>query len=183
MHVGQAEIAPAVPERQLRVIQSEQVQDRRVEIVDVAFVLGHLHSVIVRLAVYHPALHSASGQPRRESVGEMAAPVIAFRRGRAAKLGRPHDQRLDEQSARFQIADQPRDGLVNIARQRLVRLHIAVRVPILRRAHVNQFDETHAVFDHSPRDQSLPAEASGLPALQPVKLQRRVGTDPGFRFR
>src|SRR5262249_62127724 len=99
------------------------MQDRRVEIMNVAFVLGHFHSEIVGLAVYNSAFDAAASQPRRESVGEMAAPVIAFRRGRASELSSPYDQRLIEQSARLQIADQPRDGLVNIARQRLVSLH------------------------------------------------------------
>src|SRR5262249_47536387 len=101
MYIGQAEIAPAVPEGQPGVIESEQMQDRRVEIVDVAFVLDHFHSVIVSLAVSHSALDAAAGQPRRERVGEMAAPVIALRRWRAAEFRRPNDQRLIEQPARF----------------------------------------------------------------------------------
>src|SRR5262245_21322661 len=100
----------------------------------------------------------------------MAAPVIALRGGRAAEFRRPHDQRLVEQAARFQVSDQTGDGLVDIARQRLVSLHIAVRVPILRRADVYQFNESHAAFYHSTGDYRLPSEAGGLPALQPVKL-------------
>src|SRR5262249_61783753 len=111
------------------------MQDRRVEIMNVAFVLGHFHSVIVGLAEYNSAFDAAASQPRRESVGEMAAPVIAFRRGRASELSSPYDQRLIEQSARLQIADQPRDGLVNIARQRLVSLHIGLGAPVSCRAH------------------------------------------------
>src|SRR5262247_4524846 len=75
MHVGQTEIAPAVPEGQPGVIESEQMQDGRVEIVDVAFVLDHFHSVIVGFAVSHSAFDSAAGQPRRVGVGEMASPV------------------------------------------------------------------------------------------------------------
>src|SRR5215468_3378186 len=105
-------------ERQFRVVESEQIQNRRVEIVDVALVLGHFHTVIIGLTVNNSTFDAAAGQPRRESVGEMAAPVIAFRRGRASELGGPYDQSPVEQSARLQIADQSRDRLVNIARQR-----------------------------------------------------------------
>ena len=39
VHVGQPEVAALEPERQLRVIEAEQVQDRRVQVVDVDLVL------------------------------------------------------------------------------------------------------------------------------------------------
>ena len=75
-----------MPEGQLRVIESEQMQNRRVEIVYMAFVLDHFHSVIVGLAINHSALDAAAGQPRREGVGVMAAPVIADCYAAAADL-------------------------------------------------------------------------------------------------
>src|SRR5262245_37417486 len=98
----------------------------------------------------------------------MASPIIALRRWRAAEFRSPHDQRLVEQSARFQVADQTGDGLVNVARQRLVRLHIPMGVPVLRCADVYQFNKPYASFDHSAGDYGLPSEACSLPALQAV---------------
>src|SRR6266542_5550920 len=105
----------------------------------------------------------------------MASLVITLRGRCAAEFRRPHDKSMVEQAARFQIADQTGNGLVYIARQRLVRLHIAMGVPILRRADVYQFNEPHAAFDHSAGDNGLPPEASSLPTLQPVKRERGVG--------
>src|SRR5262249_2632560 len=83
-NVRQAETATAVAKRQTGVIQAQQMQDRRVEIMNVALVLDHPHAVIVSLAVDHAGFDAAAGQPRRVGMGEMAAPVIALRRWRAA---------------------------------------------------------------------------------------------------
>ena len=46
-HVGQAEVAAGVAERQLLVVQPQQVQDRGVEVVDVDGVLGDVDAVVV----------------------------------------------------------------------------------------------------------------------------------------
>ena len=64
MHVGQAVIAPGMTEGQLFVIQSELMQDRGVEIVDVYAVFGYSNPMFVGRAVDDAAFHPTSGQPR-----------------------------------------------------------------------------------------------------------------------
>ena len=63
VNIGQPEVATPVSERQPRVIEPEQMKNRRMEIMDMHFVFGDLHSIIIRLAVDRPASHSSAGQP------------------------------------------------------------------------------------------------------------------------
>ena len=50
-HIGQAKVPARIPIRQPFVIQSEQMQDRRVQIVHVDFVLNGVMAILVGLAV------------------------------------------------------------------------------------------------------------------------------------
>ena len=51
--VGQAEVAAAVAVRQLLVVEAHQVQDRRVQVVDVDAVLDRVEAELVGRAVDH----------------------------------------------------------------------------------------------------------------------------------
>ena len=64
MYVGQTIVAPGMAEGQLFVIQSELMQDRGVEIVNVYTVFGHSDAVFVGRAVDDAAFHPTTGQPR-----------------------------------------------------------------------------------------------------------------------
>ena len=75
VHVGQAEVAAGVAVRQLLVVEAQQVQDRRVQIVDVDLVLDGGEAELVGRAVDVPALDAAAGQPHREAVVVVVAAV------------------------------------------------------------------------------------------------------------
>ena len=47
MHVRQAEVAPGVAVRQLLVVEAQQVQDRRLQVVDVDLLLDRLEAELV----------------------------------------------------------------------------------------------------------------------------------------
>jgi hypothetical protein len=64
VNVGESEVAARVPERQLCMIEAKQMQNSRVEVMNMDFVLRNLHPVIIRLAVNHAAADSRPGQPR-----------------------------------------------------------------------------------------------------------------------
>ena len=55
-HVRQPKVPPAVPVRQPLVVDAEEMQDRRVQVVHVNLVLGGVVSVLVRRAVADAAL-------------------------------------------------------------------------------------------------------------------------------
>ena len=95
---------------------------------------------------------------------------------RAAKLRRPHHERIVEQAPAFQIDEQRGDGLVDIVGQRRVlRDHVAVRVPVVGGAGIDQFDEANAALGQPASDQALPGETLRAAARQAVEGERLVG--------
>src|SRR5689334_1680236 len=80
-HVRQALVAATVPERQLLVIQPEQVEDRGVEVVHADLLVDRLQSELVRSADDSPALRAAAREPHRvaQRVVVAALPALAVR--------------------------------------------------------------------------------------------------------
>ena len=60
MHVRQPEVAALETIRELRVIKAEQVENRRVQFLDVDYVLRHVEAEVVGLAERDAALHTAA---------------------------------------------------------------------------------------------------------------------------
>ena len=123
MHIGQPEAPSLILVRQPFVIQSEQMQDRRLQIVDVdrsrrerrlirtdrlAMLVGDVIAVVIGAPVGEAALDAAAGQPDREAARMVVAAVavlgqFALRIARAAELAAPDDQGIVEQAAAFQV--------------------------------------------------------------------------------
>ena len=78
IHVRQPEIAAGVAVGQPGVIQAQQVQDRRVQVVDVDLVFDRVIAVVVGLAVGEARLDAAAGHPHRVAVRIVVAAVVAF---------------------------------------------------------------------------------------------------------
>src|SRR5262249_22124930 len=68
VNVGEAEVAASIAIRQLLVIETEQVENRRVQVVDVDLVPHRSEAELVGGAVDVAALHPAACQPHAESV-------------------------------------------------------------------------------------------------------------------
>ena len=96
-------------------VEAEQVQDRRVQVVDVDLILRDVEAELVGLADSDAGLHAAAGHPHGEGVRMMVAAVgAALHHRRAAKLAAPDHQRVVEQAALLQILDQRGAGLVGV---------------------------------------------------------------------
>src|SRR5204862_8215008 len=121
VHVGEPEVAALILERQLRMLDAQQVKDRRLEIMDVDRVLLDVVAEFVGLAEGEAGLHAAARHPDREAARVMVAsdvfPVveIALREYRAAELASPDDQRVLEQPALLEVHHQRRRVLVRVA--------------------------------------------------------------------
>src|SRR4051812_9919624 len=74
-HIRKPEIAAAVPERQPRMIQPHQVQDGRMQIVNVYWLVDRLEPEIIRRAIRRAAPHSAPGEQIAVPVVIVVAPV------------------------------------------------------------------------------------------------------------
>mgnify|MGYP003541572192 CR=1 FL=1 len=77
LHIRQAEIAALVAVGQPKVIDAEEVEDGRVEVIDVDGFLDRVVAELVGRAVDVPLLDARPGHPDREAVGVMVAAVLA----------------------------------------------------------------------------------------------------------
>src|SRR5262249_32264088 len=76
VNVGQTEIAPLKTISQFLVIESEQLQDRRVQIVNVYPVLDGVETELVSLTDRDAGFDPTARQPHREGVRMMVAAVV-----------------------------------------------------------------------------------------------------------
>src|SRR6185436_16526470 len=82
VHIGQPIVAALETEREPFVVDSQQMQERRVEVVDVDAVRHDVVAEGTRLAVEGPALDAAAGHPEAEAPRVMIAAVVG--RGQSA---------------------------------------------------------------------------------------------------
>ena len=94
-------------------IEPEQIKHRGVQVVDVHFLLDRRDAVLVGRAVAMAAFDAAAGHPHRKAGRVMVAPVAVLRPGRAAEFTSPHDQRVFEHVALFQVGQQCGNRLVD----------------------------------------------------------------------
>src|SRR5262245_46931229 len=73
--VGETEVAAGVTEGEFFVIETEQRQNRRVQVVHVDIVLDGLETEFVRGAIHATAAHTAAGQPHGEAIMIVIAAV------------------------------------------------------------------------------------------------------------
>src|SRR5689334_6831421 len=126
-------------------------------------VAGDVETEFVGLTVDRPWPHASARQPHRETAAVMVAAVVrslefplAVRR--ASEFTSPDDERVFEESALLEIADERGRGLVDVA---TLKLEIAGEVVVLVPAAVIKLDESHAPFRHPPRQKTVAGERSG----------------------
>ena len=107
--VGQAEIAAGMAERQPLVVEAQEMQDRRLQVVDVDRVFDDVKPEVVGRAVDNARLDAAAGHPHREGLRMVVAAEAALEDGmafdhrRAAELAAPDHQRFVQQAALFEV--------------------------------------------------------------------------------
>src|SRR5262245_62514976 len=109
--VGEPEVAALEPVGQSGMVESQEVEDGGVQVVDMDRVLDRVEAQVVGTAERRARLDAAAGQPDREAVGVMVAAVVApLDHGGAAELATPEDQGVLQQSAALQVRDEGRGG-------------------------------------------------------------------------
>src|SRR2546421_508031 len=97
--IGQAEVTALKAIRQFLVVEAEQVQDRRLQVVDVDRLVDGVETQLVRSSVGKASLCAAAGEEDGEGVRVMIAAQVLAGRGaalaerRASELAGPDDQR------------------------------------------------------------------------------------------
>ena len=148
MHIREAIVAALESEGEPRVIQAELVEQRGVQIMNVDGIAGDVVAEVVGLAVHDAGPDAAAGHPH----GEAATVVITAVIGRfefalgvdgAAKFAAPHDERVLQHAALFQVADECGAGLIHVA---ALQAQVAGQVVVLVPAAVVELDEAHAAL-------------------------------------
>ena len=132
-------------------VDTEAVQDGRVEVAQVRGVLGDVIAELIRGAVLVAGLHAAAGEPDGEGTAVVVAPgarvaeaTLAERR--AAELGREDHQRVLEHAARLQVLDQGGGRLVDVVA--LVG-QLTREGDVLVPAAVEELDEADVAFEQA----------------------------------
>src|ERR1043165_7427248 len=95
-HVGQAQVAAAVAENKALMIETEQVEDGRVEIRDGDDILNGAVTVVVSGTVGQAPADAAAREPDREALRIVIASIAALSERCAAKFTGPHHERRIE---------------------------------------------------------------------------------------
>ena len=107
VNIGQAAINTVLSKGQLLVIDPQQFHHGGVDIIDLGGMIAilRLKPKLIALTNGDPALDPPAGQPVREHVGIMIAPLLPLARRHPAKLRRPKNQGLIEHPPLFKIFD------------------------------------------------------------------------------
>src|SRR5436190_4981973 len=104
-NIGQPEIAARMAISELFVVEAEQVQHGRMQVMNTRAIFRGAKTKFIRRAVNRAAAHTAPGQPDTEPVMVMVATqfglaaVAQFHRRSPAKLSAPQDQSIFEEPA------------------------------------------------------------------------------------
>ena len=117
--IGQAEAATLVAERQSFVVDTEEVQDGCIEVMDMDRFFDDVVTEVVGLPINHPPAHASSGHPSGKAARVMIAAVVFGRqrtlavRG-ASEFATPSNERSIEQASLFEIGHQGGASLVGV---------------------------------------------------------------------
>ena len=78
MYVRQSIVATTVTIRESLVIESHQMKNGRVQIMDMHTVLHSRQTKLIRCSVTDPAFHAAASHPRGEAVVIVITSLLAF---------------------------------------------------------------------------------------------------------
>ena len=160
-------------------IHAEDVQNRRMQIVDVHAVLDREVTVVIGRAVSRAALHAGARHPHRVAVRIVVAAIAALGDRRAPEFAAPNDQRVLQQPVRLQVGQQPVDRLVHLeGGARMQPDQLAVRIPtnfVAGPVLMRDLDEPHIALREPPRHQALPGEVARFRVIEAVQFPGRVG--------
>src|SRR5437879_3605368 len=100
-------------EGQLLVVEAEQVENGRVEVVNGDALLACAETEFVGRSDGLPSFYAAAGQPHRVAVRIVVSAFASLRHGRAAEFTGPNHQGTVEQSPLLEVTQQRRNGLVH----------------------------------------------------------------------
>ena len=161
VHIGESVITALKAESELQVVESQQLQDGGVQVVDVHFAFDWSEAHFVGGTVNVSGFDSAAGQPHGKGIDVVIAAggFPGFAHGSASEFAAPNDESIFEQSASFEVEYECSGGLIDFAADGVesgveVSAFSAVMVPV----GVVQLDKANAAFDHAACQQAVGGE-------------------------
>src|SRR5262245_22745041 len=114
-HIGQSLVAARMTMGELLVIETEEMQDRRVKVVDRDRIVHGVEAEFVGLPDNRATLRPASGEPHRIAERIVVATFAPLTVRCPAEFAAPDDESVLQQSALFQILEQCGDRLVDVS--------------------------------------------------------------------
>ena len=99
MHVGQTVVTTSMAIGQFFMIEAHLMQYRRMQIVDVHFVLNRVPAVFVSGTMDHATSDSTACHPHRKTEWMMFTAVVAFCCRSASKFSTPQNESVIQQTA------------------------------------------------------------------------------------
>lgn len=125
--------------------------------------------VFIGVTVRGPGPDAASGHPHRETLRIVVATIGSLRNRCAPEFTAPHDQRIVQHSALFQIREQGCDGSIDFATVFLVAVfQIAVLIPDVAGGNLNV---SHTRLSHSSCQNTLSGEIVGGGLANSIRIQ------------
>ena len=157
MYVGQATLETVVVKTQTLVIQTHQMKNGGIEIINGSLVGNRLESEFVTLPVTKPLLHSG---PRKKGCKGFRVMIttgsVSLQKGHPSELRAPNDESVLKQTTAFHVAYECSRWLVHDLCLHGVGLgNVAVRIPVRdpvssgRIAPVEKLDHPYALLEQA----------------------------------
>ena len=153
-HVRQAYVKPLVTDGQPRMVQAEQVQQCRVEVVQMHRVVHRFPAQLIRLPDHLSAAHPGAREADGEDFRPVVAPGVAVDLRRASELAHGYHQSAVEHSPLMQVFEQGGVSQIEFRQERFLKgvEVIAVRIPI--EPAFGHGHKTHSGFDQPASEQT-----------------------------
>ena len=100
MDIGEAEVSALETIGQTEMIKSQQMEQRRVQIMHMDRILGNIEAEVIGFAMDVTCFQATTGHPHGKGTAVVVATVVAaLHHRRAAEFTAPEHQRVIEQSA------------------------------------------------------------------------------------
>ena len=164
MDIGETELTALVAEGKALVVDTKEVQQGGVKVVNVDGVLGDGVAKFVGLAIYMASFGAATSHP--DGVGFLMVITAGLSTGltiatgglghrSATELGIPNNEGIFKKTAFLEISDKGRDRLIDLfGLLRKVIENAAVVIPPL----VEELDKTSAAFDKAAGEEAIVGE-------------------------
>ena len=161
-------------------VYPQAMQDGRLQIVHMYRIPGDIVRVVVRLAIAHSRLDTASRHPDREAAAMVVPPVVgggqtSLTINRPAKLAAPNHQGVLQHAPLLQVLNQASRCLIHIlAPLRQICRQSAMVIPIA----VVELNKPNTTLRQTPGQQAIRRKRTGLLRIIAVELE---GTGGFFR--